>query len=68
MKLCLAVTSLFLSTLATSKSFLFAADQKAILDDNFPVPGENPLKFCSDPTKDILTIDNVDLDPKSPEK
>ncbi|KAL8761343.1 MAG: hypothetical protein Q9184_002537 [Pyrenodesmia sp. 2 TL-2023] len=68
MKLCLAVALLFLSTLAASKSFLFAADQKAILDDSFPVPGENPLNFCSDPTKDILTIDNVDLDPKSPEK
>ncbi len=67
MKLLVTVAPLILSSLATSTSFLFAADQKAIVD-SFTVPGENPLDFCSDPIKDILTIDNVDLDPNPPEK
>lgn len=34
--------------------------------DVFPVPGDNPLFFCEDPAKDILTIDSVDLDPNPP--
>lgn len=30
------------------------------------VPGENPLTFCDDPGKDILTIERVDLTPNPP--
>ena len=37
------------------------------LDDPLNVPGENPLVFCEDPAKNILTIDKVDLDPNPPE-
>jgi hypothetical protein len=31
------------------------------------VPGKNPLDFCSDPSDDLLIIENVDLDPNPPE-
>lgn len=30
------------------------------------VPGDNPLVFCHDPKKDILTIEKVDLYPNPP--
>jgi len=30
------------------------------------VPGENPLKFCSNPVKDLIKIDSVDLIPNPP--
>ncbi|PGH27968.1 hypothetical protein AJ80_00222 [Polytolypa hystricis UAMH7299] len=36
-------------------------------DNDFPVPGENPLTFCSSPEADILTIEHVDLSPNPPE-
>ena len=68
MKIFLAFAPLFLSTLVTSKSFLFASNQLAIVDNELSVPGSNPLEFCSDPSNFILTIDNVDLDPNPPEK
>jgi len=34
--------------------------------EEFSVPGNNPLFFCSDPKDDILEIENVDLDPNPP--
>ncbi|KAI4245979.1 MAG: hypothetical protein L6R40_002195 [Gallowayella cf. fulva] len=69
MKVLSAVTPLFLATLVASKSFLFGANQQhALLDDSLSVPGDNPLKFCDDPTDYILTIHNVDLDPNPPKK
>ncbi|KIW06117.1 uncharacterized protein PV09_03284 [Verruconis gallopava] len=37
------------------------------LSEDLQVPGSNPLLFCEDPTDNILTIDNVDLDPNPPE-
>jgi len=37
------------------------------INDDFTVPGDNPLNFCSDPADDILTIENVDLSPNPPE-
>ncbi|KAF2805497.1 uncharacterized protein BDZ99DRAFT_466488 [Mytilinidion resinicola] len=38
------------------------------INEDFPVPGDNPLYFCSDPADDVLTIENVDLNPNPPEK
>ncbi|KAF2489337.1 hypothetical protein BU16DRAFT_531660 [Lophium mytilinum] len=38
------------------------------INEDFAVPGDNPLFFCSDPADDILTIENVDLSPNPPEK
>lgn len=36
------------------------------IQDDFKVPGDNPLNFCADPKDDILEIENVDLDPNPP--
>jgi hypothetical protein len=36
------------------------------INEDFKVPGDNPLYFCSDPKDDILKIENVDLDPNPP--
>jgi len=35
-------------------------------DDELKVPGQNPLFYCANPDDDILTIDQVDLDPNPP--
>src|SRR5262245_55532633 len=32
------------------------------ISEDFKVPGDNPLYFCSDPKDDILEIEKVDLD------
>jgi hypothetical protein len=37
------------------------------MDDPLKVPGENPLSFCSDASKDLLLIEKVDLSPNPPE-
>jgi hypothetical protein len=34
--------------------------------ENFPVEGENPLEYCSDPSSNILEILSVDLSPNPP--
>jgi hypothetical protein len=37
-------------------------------NDDLKVPGENPLEFCfADRSRDLLTIDKVDLSPNPPE-
>jgi len=36
------------------------------LDDNFPVPGSQPLNFCKDPKDYILEVHNVELIPNPP--
>ncbi|KAL8838220.1 MAG: hypothetical protein Q9170_002210 [Blastenia crenularia] len=68
MKSLLTFAPLVLSTLVASRSFLFAPDQQTLVDSSTPVPGDNPLDFCSDPDDFILTIENVDLSPNPPEK
>ena len=42
-----------------------SSDSKA-LDENFPVPGDQPLFFCKDPKDYILEVHNVDLIPNPP--
>ncbi|KAF2188656.1 hypothetical protein K469DRAFT_684662 [Zopfia rhizophila CBS 207.26] len=37
------------------------------INEEFKVPGDNPLYFCSDPKDDILMIEKVDLSPNPPE-
>ncbi|KAL8997570.1 MAG: hypothetical protein Q9169_003188 [Polycauliona sp. 2 TL-2023] len=68
MKLTLSVALLLLSTLVASKSYFFGHQQQPLVDDSLSVPGDNPLNFCADPSKYILTIDHVDLDPNPPQK
>ncbi|KAJ9201378.1 hypothetical protein DTO166G4_6322 [Paecilomyces variotii] len=70
MKLLSATTALLLvaplSTFARSLSFF---DQSPIATSNkdFPVDGDNPLTYCSDPSNNILQIDSVDLSPNPPQ-
>jgi hypothetical protein len=45
---------------------LFSTNSVSIYDDNFPVPGENPLKHCQDPAEDVLDVISVDLNPNPP--
>jgi hypothetical protein len=43
--------------------------QDATTGDVTKVPGDSPLEFCdSDHSKDIVTIDKVDLSPNPPQK
>ncbi|KAF2475885.1 uncharacterized protein BDR25DRAFT_253502 [Lindgomyces ingoldianus] len=37
------------------------------INEEYKVPGDNPLYFCQDPADDILKIEKVDLDPNPPE-
>ena len=39
---------------------------QVVIQEDFKVPGDNPLYFCSDPKNDILEIEKVDLDPNPP--
>jgi hypothetical protein len=36
------------------------------IQEDFKVPGENPLYFCADPKDNILEIEKVDLNPNPP--
>lgn len=48
---------------------LLAPEQSPIktADKNFPVDGDNPLTYCSDPSNNILEIQSVDLSPNPPQ-
>lgn len=37
------------------------------IQEDYKVPGDNPLYFCADPKDDILEIEKVDLSPNPPE-
>jgi hypothetical protein len=37
------------------------------LEEEFPVDGDNPLGYCTDPKDDILEITSVNLSPNPPE-
>ena len=50
---------------ANSLSFFGGKEQRPVQDD-YPVPGENPLEFCQKPDNYLLTINNVDLTPNPP--
>ena len=43
----------------------WGSDQSA-LEEQFPVPGDNPLLYCAKPADNILEIENVDLSPNPP--
>ena len=36
------------------------------IQEDYKVPGDNPLYFCEDPKDNILEIEKVDLDPNPP--
>ena len=66
MKLTTALLPLFFSSLATSSSLSFFGSDQQVLDEDFDVPGDNPLKFCGKNDEYILTLNNVDLEPNPP--
>jgi len=54
---------------ALSTPFFGSGDGQARLSADpevNPVPGDNPLMFCQDPTDYLLNITNVDIDPNPP--
>lgn len=62
------LTTLLLAGVAAvgvSASPSWMPDQVTVKEE-YKVPGDNPLYFCSDPADYIVTIDKVDLDPNPP--
>lgn len=39
---------------------------QAVIQEQYKVPGDNPLYFCGDPADDLLKIEKVDLSPNPP--
>jgi len=39
---------------------------QVVINEDWKVPGDNPLYFCSDPKDNIAQIDKVDLSPNPP--
>jgi len=64
------VLSLVVATLLSTATadFGFSTSQVTALEDPTPVPGDNPLTFCTKPSDDdILKITKVDISPNPPE-
>jgi len=53
------------SVSAGSSSWMSGGSQ-VVINENFKIPGDNPLYFCDDPKDYLLEIENVDLDPNPP--
>lgn len=61
------LSSLLLAPLVASLSIYSSSNEDvSALDANFPVPGDQPLNFCKDPSDYIATIHHVDLIPNPP--
>ena len=60
-----AVSALLAGTASASLSF-WSSSTDITDDDSLSVPGDNPLKHCKDPEKDILEVQSVDIDPNPP--
>jgi hypothetical protein len=69
-RLDMQLTTLLLAGLsAVSVSALPSASwvpNQVTVQEEFKVPGDNPLYFCGDPADDILKIEKADLDPNPP--
>ena len=39
---------------------------QVVINEEWKVPGDNPLYFCADPKDYLLDIENVDLSPNPP--
>ena len=61
-----AVLLAAISAVSVSASPSWMPGQVTINED-YKVPGDNPLYFCEDPADNILTIEKVDLSPNPPE-
>lgn len=55
------------SAASVSAGSLFSTGgDQAVINEDFKVPGDNPLYFCADPKDYLLDIENVDLEPNPP--
>ncbi|KAI9934762.1 hypothetical protein ASPWEDRAFT_53876 [Aspergillus wentii DTO 134E9] len=61
---CLALLSPLPASARAVSSFFNAQSPIQILGD--PVPGDNPLEYCADPSPNTLEIKSVDLSPNPP--
>jgi len=67
MKFTTFASAALFATYASAKSPSWrAASAVTPFDDDFKVPGDNPLKHCADPSEDILDITSVDISPNPP--
>ncbi len=70
MKLSTSITAFLLSTVVTARSGWFSGDQQHALtaDDKepFPVKGDNPLRYCTNPSNYTLEITKLDISPNPP--
>lgn len=51
---------------ASAGSIWSSGGDQAVINEEFKVPGDNPLYFCADPKDYLLDIENVDLSPNPP--
>ena len=58
---------LFAATAYASFGINFGGKDQVHLTEEYKVPGDNPLFFCSDPKDNILEVKKVDLDPNPPQ-
>ncbi|KAF1813154.1 phosphatidylglycerol/phosphatidylinositol transfer protein precursor [Eremomyces bilateralis CBS 781.70] len=65
------VSLVLASAVAANQPFLGlglgGSSSQVHLNEDIEVPGDNPLCFCDDPSRDILKIDQVDLFPNPPQ-
>lgn len=47
-------------------SLFSTGGDQAVINEDFKVPGDNPLYFCADPKDYLLDLENVDLSPNPP--
>jgi hypothetical protein len=53
------------ASVSASPSWVPSGGQ-VVINEDWKVPGDNPLYFCSDPKDDIAQIKKVDLSPNPP--
>lgn len=55
-----------LSAVSVSASPSWMGGDQVTIQEEYKVPGDNPLYFCGDPANDLLKIEKVDLSPNPP--
>ncbi|KAG9192133.1 phosphatidylglycerol/phosphatidylinositol transfer protein precursor [Alternaria panax] len=55
-----------LSAVSVSASPSWMGGGQVAIQEEYKVPGDNPLYFCGDPANDLLKIEKVDLSPNPP--
>lgn len=66
MKLLTFAVPALLAASVSARSTFFSSSDVTSAQEQYKVPGENPLEHCDDPADDILIIKSVDLSPNPP--